>query len=512
MSQCWYDSGQRRALRPFPVSLGRPRQPGDGALTTSARAELIQAPRLPAGTPSRSDIDAAGRPGTSLPAARRGCEGPAAGDSAAAAGPGGSHPPSLGAALPDSAVTVPFCPCAKAAGTEPVCEEQLRLATRKPPPPARCGLGSACEGQLRADGAQAEPPRVGRAGPNISVSASSQGGGGWPPHGGGLGSDAGSLSRPGPQGPARPGPGPEYLDPLGLRWLWAPDPPPPGAARTVRVEPGTAEHAAVAARLAGAVDAGGGLLEVLRVENPGQLDAFEARARAVVGALVSESAGGRAAVWAFRGAATAGEAALAALDPVIGLRYAGWAAGAPGPGKAHIGHGMQGDGIYLDLMAADAIKRVAASAADSAAAAAAEAAAEAAAAMRLDEDRGSDASTTRSARLRMRAAGLRGPRVKDRAPYSAASCPGCRGSICGPRAASVAKAGDGGETAALLLSAVLVGRMGEGRARDAGPPVGKHCMVDDELSPTVFVVPVRRLGEIRKGGRGESGEWQHRER
>ena len=305
---------------------------------------------------------------------------------------------------------------------------------------------------------------------------------------------------------------PQPFDPLEFRMLWAPDPPPPGAARTVRVEPGTAEHAAVAARLAGAVDAGGGLLEVLRVENPGQLDAFEARARAVVGALVSESAGGRAAVWAFRGAATAGEAALAALDPVIGLRYAGWAAGAPGPGKAHIGHGMQGDGIYLDLMAADAIKRVAASAADSAAAAAAEAAAEAAAAMRLDEDRGSDASTTRSARLRMRAAGLRGPRVKDRAPYSAASCPGCRGSICGPRAASVAKAGDGGETAALLLSAVLVGRMGEGRARDAGPPVGKHCMVDDELSPTVFVVPVRRLGEIRKGGRGESGEWQHRER
>ena len=38
------------------------------------------------------------------------------------------------------------------------------------------------------------------------------------------------------------------INPLDLRRLWAPDPPPLGAARTVPVPPGSPEHAFVAAR------------------------------------------------------------------------------------------------------------------------------------------------------------------------------------------------------------------------------------------------------------------------
>ena len=126
-------------------------------------------------------------------------------------------------------------------------------------------------------------------------------------------------------------------------------------------------------------------------------------------------------------------------------------------------------------------------------------------------------------------------------------CHGCAGEVCGPRVSAgdvqasetdgstgpegpsgpdstrggtgtgtaerAGKDHDGlgvaGSEAAVLLSAVIVGRMARGRRGDLRPPVGRDCLVDDEGSPTVFVLPVCVCGgeESNCQERGTGG-WQ----
>jgi hypothetical protein len=54
----------------------------------------------------------------------------------------------------------------------------------------------------------------------------------------------------------------------------------------------------------------------------------------------------------------------------------------------------------------------------------------------------------------------------------------------------VARGGAAGAGGTLILAAVAVGRVAAGRAGDAGPEGGRHCLVDDEEDPSVFAVPV----------------------
>jgi hypothetical protein len=90
----------------------------------------------------------------------------------------------------------------------------------------------------------------------------------------------------------------------------------PGTCRKVRVDPGTPEYAFIAARFNATFRGGGVLVQVERVENPGQLGAFEARARAVLALCHPRS---RPVRWLFHGT-TADAARRITTDPVVGFR------------------------------------------------------------------------------------------------------------------------------------------------------------------------------------------------
>ena len=138
-------------------------------------------------------------------------------------------------------------------------------------------------------------------------------------------------------------------DPIDLRRLWAPDPPPLGAARTVPVPPGSTEHAFVAACFRESLPAT--LLgEVLRVESPGQLEAFEARARAAAAAAGEDWNAGRGVQWLFHGTSAA------AAERIAGGPVAGFSVTAP-PGQPCNGVTWLGRGPHFDATAAGAARR-----------------------------------------------------------------------------------------------------------------------------------------------------------
>ena len=112
----------------------------------------------------------------------------------------------------------------------------------------------------------------------------------------------------------------DRIDPLNLRQLWAADAPLLGAARTVMVPSGSAEHAFVAARVAESIP-GATVGEVRRVESPGQLETFEARVRASASAAGGAWNGGRMVRWLFHGTSAAAAERIAA-EPVVGFRVA----------------------------------------------------------------------------------------------------------------------------------------------------------------------------------------------
>ena len=108
-----------------------------------------------------------------------------------------------------------------------------------------------------------------------------------------------------------------HLDPMALRHFWATSPPPAGSSRILPVPPDSVEHAFVLARFSESLPAAA-LRAVWRVENPGQLDAFEARARGLAWACGGAPDMVR---WLFHGTDERSAARIAS-DPVVGFRPA----------------------------------------------------------------------------------------------------------------------------------------------------------------------------------------------
>ena len=114
--------------------------------------------------------------------------------------------------------------------------------------------------------------------------------------------------------------GVERLDPLGLTGRWEGRDPEPGApCRIVPLDPGGDEHRFVLGRLAATMPHAAASARVRRVESPGQLAAFEARAGAVRAACGADWDATHMVRWMFHGSARANLETIAG-DPVFGFR------------------------------------------------------------------------------------------------------------------------------------------------------------------------------------------------